>query len=250
MTTQNKTVEWAPEHADPHRVIVRINGSNPLSFPTGTGDGSRELRLKVGNNSIGSGILDRLTGGFDSNGVPRRNSGAAVYFKRQVKVTVYNQAGQELKRSMPIAQIVVPTLGEEVHFIADVPGSRSHYKSKQRIKDQASQAAMMAQIQQQSAQITQLLAVVLAKTGGDPVAADPVPVAPTRAESPFDPATMKVSDIVELLPALSRGELEAVLLAEMSGDRRGTALNAIKDAFNDLDNPAPAAPVADDGEDD
>lgn len=246
-------VEWAAEHVDPHRTTLRVNGACPLTLPTGTGDGSRELRLMLGICSVETGTLDRTTGGFNSKGLPRRGV-AKLYFTRKVEVTTFDASGRVIKRMMPLIQVVQPALGDAVHMIPSVKGSRSHYRTKARVRQQAQTAALIEQLQMQgeatraqNAQMAELMrqnqelmarmldARVLAEpTRAEPARAEPAePAEPhARAEPPFDPGTLIVPELSAKLEALNADELELVMLAELRGDLRGTAIDAIKRAIS------------------
>lgn len=234
---QTHAVEWGPEHVDHQRTTIRVNGANPITWSTGTGEGSRELRLEVGFNSVPSALLDRVvTGGVDSRGKPRR-AVARPYFERKVEVTTFTAAGKPIKRKMPLVQMAQPSLGDEVHIIRAVKGSRSHYRTKARVRQQAQMSALLEQVQlqgaqmmRQGAQIMQLMeqnSALMAKMLGDGVG----PAQPARAEPPFDPGEMTVGDMAARLGPLSEAELELVMIAEMRGERRATAIDAIKRAF-------------------
>lgn len=227
---QTHTVEWSPEHVDPRRTIIRVNGPNPITWPTGTGEGSRELRLEVGFNSVPSALLDRVvTGGVDSRGKPRR-AVAKLYFDRKIEVTTFTAAGKAIKRKMPQVQMAQPSLGDEVHIIQPVKGSRSHYRTKARVRQQAQQEALLEQVQLQGEQMMRLMeqnAKLMARMLGEgEVAAKPDP-----SEPPFDPSTMSVGDMSERLASLNERELELVMISELRGARRNTAIDAIKRAF-------------------
>ncbi len=229
-------VEWAAEHVDPCRTTIRVNGSNPITLPTGTGEGSHELRFKVGNSSVSSAILDRVTGGFNSKGVPRRAL-AKFYFTQAVEVVVFNTLGKAIKRQMPLIQVFQPALGDEVHILPAVKGVRSHYQGKARVRQQAQTAALIEQVQlqgavmreqnaamrEQNVQVMELMAKMLVLSE------------PPRAEPPFDPGTMSVPELSAKLGDLTEGELELVMLAELRGERRGTAVDVIKRAFGAQD---------------
>lgn len=228
---QTHAVEWGPDHIDPSRVTIRVNGANPITWPTGTGEGSRELRLEVGFNSVPSAVLDRVvTGGVDSRGKPRR-AAAKLYFDRKVEVTTFTAAGKPIKRRMPLVQMAQPSLGDEVHIIQPVRGSRSHYRTKARVRQQAQMSALLEQVQLQGAQMMQLMeqnTALMARFLGD--SAGPAqPLQPPQP--PFDPGKMTVGDMAARLGPLSEAELELVMIAEMRGERRATAIDAIKRAF-------------------